>query len=352
MGRLVTWGLWASVLVGCGQQPVAEAPDAGGQAGGAVGGGLAGAAGGGLGGGGAPSCMAGPVGEDELLRLLFVVDRGTLMCAADPPGVSDQPTVCETLAPPAGVTLPARTRALLALLTEAQGRPNVEVAVLRFGRSASRAPFFQPDSTFLRSPISALQAELDGHSNLQGALVAARAAIGENALRLSADDRARARYVVVLVSAGVPTPRCSSVDVGTQVPTTPTGRWPDTEGFEAWCNDAPSDVFDERGRFIPGGDLNQPWQLDDAVDDLVALPAALGVRDVRVDAWHLLDEATVQRCGAACQGLFGLRGAAPGPVGNALMRHLSQRGRGAFTDDGLSTASFAGLPLFERVCPP
>ncbi|MCU0695815.1 MAG: hypothetical protein MUC96_04700 [Myxococcaceae bacterium] len=353
MGRLVTWGLWVSALVGCGQPSVTLEPDAGGQAGGAVGGGLAGAAGGGQAGGGAVSCTPGPLGEEELLRLLFVVDQGTLMCVADGPGVSDRPTVCESLLPQAGSTQPARTRALLALLTEAQARPNVEVALLSFGRSTSRAVFHRPDSFFLRQPVSTLQAELDGQSNLQAALGAARAAIGENALQLSAADRARTRYVVVLVSAGVPTPRCSSVDLDTQLPTAPGGRWPDTEGFEAWCNTPTSDLqFEERGRFVPGGDLNQPWQLDDAVDDLVSLPAALGVRDVRLDTWHLLDEARVQRCGAACDELFGLRGAAPRSVGNTLMRRLAQRGRGVFADTGLSTASFADLPLFERTCPP
>jgi uncharacterized protein YegL len=60
--------------------------------------------------------------------------------------------------------------------------------------------------------VAALQSTLGGSSNLQGALEATKQLIEQDVQNTAASIRARSRYVVVVLSTGIPYPRCSSND--------------------------------------------------------------------------------------------------------------------------------------------
>ncbi|MBL8920234.1 MAG: hypothetical protein JNJ54_15315 [Myxococcaceae bacterium] len=351
-------------LVACGRPAVVGgdgAASAGGQganaggtaAGSAAAGGSTGAAGGSPAGGGAATCAPEPLGPDDRLKLVFVVDQGDLMCVADPPGTGDLPNGCDAVVVPQGVFQPARTRALLAALDEAALLRDAEVALVAFGTTTVATTFRRPTEPLLRSRVTSLQSELAGRSNLQRALRAATQLITTDAQRLGAEARARTRYAVLLVSAGLPTPRCSSVDVAAPMPPAlPGERWPDTPGAGTWCNDPLADTLPgEREGFVPGGDLNQQWQLGEAVDDLLAVAGQHGLAEVRLHTWQVFHDATAQRCGAACDGFFGMRTADARATGAFVLDDLARRGRGSFVGNGELSASFARVPLFLRACP-
>ena len=304
-------------------------------------------------------------------KVVLLVDQSGSMCLTDPPGSQSAPGFCEQLAPPAGVTVPARVRALRALMRQFSATPNTQVALVPFetnvkgvdpsGVGTPFTGFASPGDPVLDNRLSSMQAELGNARDTQGALAYAQALIEADINQVHQTQPEllpRTRYVVLLVSGGPPSPRCSANDSLSVYAddTHPDLTWPDSA--PSFCNTFnPSDPDAITG-FVPGGDRNQNDQLLGLVNSMLALKAQYHVGDIRLNTVLLFNEQAIATCGPICQDLFGTHQRWPGPIAvptaqepmfahaeaTWLMRELATRGGGSFVefDDtaGLATTTY------------
>jgi hypothetical protein len=310
-------------------------------------------------------CTAPPDSRGFPTKVVLLIDQSASMCITDPPGSQAFTGFCEMHGfVPAGVTVPARVRAIQALLDQAGASP-LEIALVPFSTnvrgawptpSASNSSVFQEGDANLRSRLSTLAPELgEARSDFQGALAYAQALIIRDVDFLQSsfpETLPHTRYIVLLLADGPPSPRCSAVDTSTTYADDahPELVWHDSE---AYCNTATSDDPAGITGFTAGEARNQNSQLFAFVDRLRALKAEKQVGEVRVDTVLLSNPEALARCGTACDDLFGQKLRWPGPTqvpgaqnpvfarGEAtwLMRELAARGGGTFTE----FVDFAGV---------
>lgn len=274
---------------------------------------------------------------DWPVKVVFVVQNTGSMCVADAPGSTGASGLCETIAPPTGVTQPARVRAIRAFLDANATRSNVSVALVVFGLNPKVVGFNTPAE--LQGPTAALQSTLVGTPNLQGALAATRRLIEDDVASTAQSVRARTRYVVVVLGTGVPSPRCAANDALPMyaTPTDPELVWADAPGLAEWCNLSQASLPSSQrlDGFVPGSALNQNAQLSDAVDAIIDLDRAYGLGDVRLHARLVFSARAVSACGPICNDLFGgLTVSQARSVGTFTSSLLALHGQGTFLDPG------------------
>jgi hypothetical protein len=300
----------------------------------------------------------------DFVRVLFLVENSGVMCVADDPGTEPRsPGFCLTVDPAidAGSTS-GRVQALLAF----------QAAQLDSGVAAALAPFdviprpipsqgIPYASALTSTQIQGLQTGLGTGSDLQGALQWAAEAIVQDMLLPPAELRARKRYEVVVLSDGIPSPRCSAndglssyADAGN-----PSGVWADTSpycntGSVGACSDAGTD---SQGNpcipgFADGGDRNQDFQLFSLVDELVGLAVQNGAAGVRVHTRLLFDSAAFAQCAGICAAAYNPESVSDArSIGVWTLQQIAARGNGTYGDPGDPHAlSLSDLPL-APACP-
>jgi hypothetical protein len=288
------------------------------------------------------------------VKVLFITERSGGMCVLDPPGSQSTPGFCEQLA--ASIPLPSvpgRVNAMAAFYKRNAPRPNLSVSILAFHTSSLATPF---EGVAAGPPpfLWAQQTDLGKASDLQGGLEAAKALLAQDMEAATPELRARTKYVVVVLSKGIPFPRCSANDslLTYASPSDPSRTWADSPGAEDFCNHGSSVPEESLPGFVPGGDRNQNAQLISAVESIVSLKGQFGVGDVRVHTALLFDSATLESCGGVCQDIgFGSAGR---NVGRYTLEQLALHGQGTFIDPGPpQQLTLEGLDTseFTHFCP-
>jgi hypothetical protein len=291
------------------------------------------------------------------VRVVFVVQNSGVMCLLDPPGSRPQSGFCEQYGPTPAGTIPGRISLINRFFADNANRTNLSVAVVSWSASSRVLPF-RPVSSGPPPELATQQNTLGMASNLQGALATTRTLIEQDAQGTASTLRSRTRYVVVLLSNGVPFPRCSANDALTSwaSPTSPDGIWQDSTAAGSYCNEVPPTEADVLDNFITGGNLNQNAQLFSLVDDLVGLDTTYQLGDVRLHSRLVLNEAHIEACGPICGDVVGglpissVRGA-----GNWLLTQLALHGQGTFVDPGTpAMLSMQGIDSseFTTFCTP
>lgn len=269
--------------------------------------------------------------DDWPVKVVFVVQNSGMMCVVDPPGSNGTPGFCEQLGLDGNPTTPGRVRAMRAFLDANRARTNLSVALVTWGLNATVVPFGAPAA--LDPILPTLQSRLEGTSNLQAALLATKRLIEADVMQLADSLRARSRYVVIVMTPGVPYPRCSSNDALALYANAgnPELVWADAAG--TFCNEPQPELLGVP--FAAGGDLNQNTQLRQAVADLVALDAVYGLGDVRLHTRLVLSANAVTQCGPICQDTInGFSPAEARAIGTYTLGQLAQVGQGSFVDPG------------------
>jgi hypothetical protein len=310
-------------------------------------------------------CTPPPDPSGFATKIVLLFDQSGSMCLTDPPGAKETPGFCETLSPPAGVTVPARVRALQRLLAQLGQQPTAQVALVPFETNVKNpwpagGDFGRGDAS-LFAQVGALPGQLGNASDFQGALEFAYSLIASDVVateRALPDLLPRTRYLVLLVADGPPSPGCPIMNTAIEADDThPELTWPDSATY---CNTAtPADPNGITG-FVGGQDRNQNSQLFAIVDQLLALKTQYHVGDVRLNTALLFNEEAVTACGPICQDLFGTHLRWPGPTavpgpenaafahaeGRWLMRELANRGGGSFSEF-VDNAGVAGMSLTQ-----
>lgn len=290
------------------------------------------------------------------VKLVLLVDQSGASCITDPPGSQESAGLCESVSVvPPNVTQPARVRALNRLLTQLETQPNVQVALVPYETNVrgtwpptnASVRFGRPNFE-LRDRVQALQAELGKRSNLQGALAWAHALVTADVAQLEATTPAalpRTRYVVVVLSTGPASPRCSALDNLTTYADdlNPTAVWADSDGD--FCNLIDPMDPDAITGFVAGADLNQDGQLLNYATRLRGLQSLSHVGSVELHTRLLYDLDAFAACGAACNDLYGpyaVRWPGPVPVpsvgawaraqAKSTLERLAARGGGGFVE--------------------
>jgi hypothetical protein len=280
------------------------------------------------------ACTPGSESTQWPVKVLFITERSGGMCVVDPPGSQSVAGLCEQMA--ASIPLPAvpgRVNAMAAFYQRHAQRPNLSVSILAFHTSSLAIPF-EVAASGPPPFLWAQQTDLGQASDLQGGLEAAEKLLAQDMEATTQELRARSKYVVVVLSKGVPFPRCAANDARLPYasPSEPSGVWADSSGAEEFCNHGSSIPEENLPGFVPGGDRNQNAQLIAAVQRIVRLKGRFGVGDVRVHTALLFDAATMANCGPICQDVaFGTAGR---DVGRYTLEQLALHGQGSFIDPG------------------
>jgi hypothetical protein len=295
------------------------------------------------------------------VKIMVLLDQSGSMCMTDPSGAQDGGAFCQQFGD--GGT-PVRIAALKSLvLNLAEGS---QLSVIAFDSAANKvwptgSPFATPDSTF-GPALDPLPSQLGTASNFQAAFELAASLIESDAHQVELVEPEllqRTRYLVVMITDGVPSPRCSSDDSQPNYASSldPSLVWADTSSF---CNDPVAVDAGSIPNFVAGGDLNQNYQLHASIDELVSLKESLGVADVKLDYALLFNQQAATACGAACDDIYGVYPevsadqfvAAAGTVARWIGHDLTQRTGGTFQefdDSAISQLSFQGYDLRSLV---
>lgn len=317
------------------------------------------------------------------VRFLIGIEQRGNMCLIDPPGSTGSGgTVCDLASQ--GVTIPAdfrprRSTAVESFLGARQG--DVQAAVVGWARwpypfgfaNSGESLFKPPTSPSLTTGLRTLQAELGSANDLQRALTFIRDQLDAELMATVPDVRARTRYSVVLMSSGIPFPRCAANDALPQyaTPSNPVGIWADDlvapqffqlqnpECYDAelpgvdWCTNQfwrPGQLEDggvpdagagyvDRGSmctpipWLDGVDYNQTAQLTALVDEIVALQQTYAAGEIKVNTVLTFDQTQTITCGVACAYLFHpWRADRVRSAGADLLQQLAAHGGGDFID--------------------
>lgn len=257
-------------------------------------------------------------------KVILVVDQSGSMCVTDPPGSQPVAGFCEMYGGSGTSPKAARIRALEALASRLSQSPTTTVALVPYDtnvRTVWPAPntgarTARPDSTFIAA-IDQLQSTLGKGSDLQGALAYTRQLI-EDDVRITElttpQAVSRTRYVVVLITDGVPFPRCSEDDTRLIYAddTHPELIWPDSTGAGTFCNSVTPNDPDAITGFIAGTDRNQNAQLFAEVDDLMTFARQHHVGSMQVHTSLLFNSDAITACGPICSDLYGTYSRYPG----------------------------------------
>ncbi|GMU60808.1 MAG: hypothetical protein AMXMBFR34_25710 [Myxococcaceae bacterium] len=304
-------------------------------------------------------CTSQPDPTGFPVKVVLIVDQSGSMCISDPPGSQESSGFCEMYATvPPGVTQPGRVRALNRLLDQFENQPNVEVALVPFetnvkgvwptNTGAGAARFGRVDAT-LRTRVNTLQAELGKGTDYQGALSYAYGLVASDIAQTEMtkpETLPRTRYVVVLLTDGVPFPKCSANDNLSQYADdlNPNLTWADSYGAGDFCNLIDPEDPDAITGFVAGTDRNQNYQLFSYVDQLMELKQQYNIGDIRLHSVLLFNLEAVRACGPICQDVYGQYVRWPGPVAvpdgpvaareiaRWILREIAQRGNGVYQE--------------------
>ncbi|NVJ05387.1 VWA domain-containing protein [Myxococcus sp. AM001] len=301
-------------------------------------------------------CTRPPSPSGFPVKVVVVIDESGSMCVSDPPGAQLDSGFCQRREIldiiPAGVTEPARVRALKRLVQQfrevnAQGG-NVQVSVAPFETNVRNVwpptttgdRFARPDNN-IDSYIEGLQSQLGKGTDYQGALSYAYSLISSdiNAVAQSNPELLpRTRYVVVFLTDGTPYPRCSATDNLSVYadPDNPDLTWADS--LVDFCN--LTNTTDQIDGFEVGTDRNQNYQLFSYVRRLMELKDQYNVGDLRMHTVLLFNQEAVRACGPICQDIYGVYpGVAPAQYPEAakkiaawLLRRFADIGNGVYQE--------------------
>ncbi|MHB8417923.1 MAG: cell-cell cohesion protein MtsD [Myxococcales bacterium] len=348
-------------------------------------------------------CTQPPNTNDFPVKVLFIVDESGSMCISDPPGSQQGNGFCEmpqvVASWPANAQKPGRVKAIDQLLNQFidegnAGNGNVSVAILPFetspmqpwpqtsGLSCTTGCFAPPDQTAIQF-TDALASELGNGTDTQGVLEEAYTVIAAdmaNVSQSSPQDLPRTRYEVVFLTDGTPFPHCTaSTNLPPQDYATPEQPWLTWENDSTYCTQGPpqqapngspvdptqcgSQVVCINGKpYQAGTDINQNYQIFDAVKSIMSLKSSFNVGDVRIDTVLLLNEQAVQICGSQCTDVYGIW---PGvnqadypqetfKAAQWLLQQIATIGNGtyqAFTNGQIENLSLAGLDYASLASP-
>ncbi len=216
------------------------------------------------------------------VKVLFLLDQSTSLQCTD--------------------TQSRRFAALNQVVAELLPKPNVEIGFVGFASWSRQQPFTRNQA--LLQPFLDPSQGLGPATDYQGALATAVTMIEQDMIAVGAAERARTRYVVVLVSDGIPQPRCNAgceddktncenkrdddgdglVDESDPdcANITDNSLHPDNESGGACNYQGPiraGEYVDMQG-LCPA--YNQPEQIMARVRDLLALKETYGAGDVRL----------------------------------------------------------------------
>jgi hypothetical protein len=340
-------------------------------------------------------CTLPPNPDEFPVKVVFIVDESGSMCISDPPGSQQAVGFCEMPAVVAAETAegitnaskPGRVRAIEQLITQFQAESNVSIAILPFETSPMQqwpaaGGFAPPDDTATQF-CDALATELGNGTDTQGVLIAAQNLISADIAQTAKSHPEllpRSRYEVVFLTDGTPFPHCTAaVNLPPQDYATPEQPWLIWEDDSTYCTQGPpptdpagnpidpgkcgSEVVCVNGQpFQPGTDINQNYQIFDAVKQIMALKSEFNVGDVRIDTVLLLNQQAVQICGSLCTDVYGIwPGLNPATypeetfkAASWLLQQIAALGNGtfqAFTNNQIQTLSLAGLDYASLASP-
>lgn len=193
------------------------------------------------------------------------------------------------------------------------GNPGVQFSVIRFdGRIRDLTQGFTNDRGVLQEAVELLR-EADSVTDYQGALGTAFTTLLSDMQRSEPAELVRTKYVTVFFSDGTPQPQCSrDGDEG--------DKFLICELDRDRLQGVPADVFLE---LQAGADYNQPYQIYDKIDAIMALKEEFRVGDLRFHTGFLYDEG---EAAGAPEAAFAL----DPELGRELMEEMARRGGGQF----------------------
>lgn len=288
-------------------------------------------------------CTEAPATSDFPVKILFLVDKSGSMCITDPPGSQAQNGFCSAHRPP-GVTEPGRVRAIKTLVNKYRGIPQVQLAIVPWESKVQGAippggngPEFIPADQITDADIEALQNDLGKGTDYQGAMAEGARRVESDILNTPRQQRPRTKYVVILLTDGVPYPRCAADDAlpvaDYATAANPSGIWADTPTAQSFCNS--TDPQNEIPGFKGGTDRNQNYQIFGNVDDLMRLGPRYGVGELRLHAMLLFSVDAAIACGQICvDDIFnGFSVADAHTIAEWTLRQMAEvRGGGTYTE--------------------
>ncbi len=242
-------------------------------------------------------CTSKPADVSFPVKILFVVDTSDSMSVTDRAGL--------------------RAQAVVQVLNRYAGSPQVQFGVIAFDAQVERLT-----DGFTNSPdvgmISTRLSMADRLTDYQGALGTAYAMLAEDMQKTSPAERARSKYVVIFFTDGAPDPQCSATmpdpylvcEVARQ------------DWQTAFNPPLPASLYPA---LMMGGDYNQPYQIYQNVDDILALQDFYKVGEVRLHAGFLFDPAAAMDPLAAPFNLNRQRGV-------DLLTQVAMHGKGTFKE--------------------
>ena len=286
------------------------------------------------------------------VKVVILVDQSGSMCISDPPGSQGTAGLCEQFAAAVGIPVPARVRALQALVAQFAPQPNVQVTIVPWDTNVKNVwPPVTTGQRFARpigidTYIQNLQSQLGKGTDMQGALSYAYGVIASDITDLNTNNPQllpRTRYVVVFLTDGTPYPRCSANDDLSVYadPQHPDLIWADS--LPDFCNLTNAQGSDAIDGFVPGTDRNQNYQLFSYIDQIMQLKPSYNVGDIRLHTVLIFSDAGVATCnslGLLCQDIYGVYpNTAPADYPEAarevatwLLQQMAARGNGVFQE--------------------
>ena len=284
------------------------------------------------------------------VKVVILVDQSGSMCISDPPGSQGTAGLCEQFAAAVGIPVPARVRALQALVAQFAPQPNVQVTIVPWDTNVKNVwPPVTTGQRFARpigidTYIQNLQSQLGKGTDMQGALSYAYGVIASDITDLNTNNPQllpRTRYVVVFLTDGTPYPRCSANDDLSVYadPQHPDLIWADS--LPDFCNLTNAQGSDAIDGFVPGTDRNQNYQIFSYIDQIMQLKPSYNVGDIRLHTVLIFSDAGVATCnslGLLCQDIYGVYpNTAPADYPEAarevatwLLQQMAARGNGVF----------------------
>ncbi len=284
------------------------------------------------------------------VKVLFLVDNRGSLCVIDPPGAQAGGSgFCTQFGMPGpGVSVPGRVKAIDHFWSAHASQPNVWGGV-SWWAPGPRGFSFQPVSSgFPKATGVELTTQLGTAMDLQGGLGLVKDQLEADLKATAPGLRAHTKYLVVLISTGVPFPQCSANDTATSyaTPANPDGIWPDSRGAGDFCNVEmlgtcdPLRGTDSNGQvcipgFVAGSDRNQPAALQQQALDIAALRATYGAGEISLHTRMLFDASKIDACGSVCQDLLGMPPSDALKVGTFVLQRLASTGGGTFVNPGV-----------------
>ena len=254
-------------------------------------------------------CTSPAVDDFFPVKILFLVDTSDSMSVTD-----------------RGAT---RAKAITDVLARYAGNPSVKFGVIAFDSKIDVLT-----DGFTNSPdigkISTRLSQADRLTDYQGVLGAAYAMLSQDMLTSPPADRPRSKYVVIFFSDGTPDPQCSAKGPDPfLICSVPREQWQD-----AFDPPLPMDLYPD---LEAGGDYNQPEQIHQKVDQIVALQDFYHVGEVRLHTAFLFDP-------AAAMDPLALPFHLDRVAGVKLLTEMSMHGGGTFTEfNSASKISFVNI---------